>query len=111
MRENAASGRERRRPGGVGTHGLATGLLHAAIVVTSDGKAVAVVMMVVAVPAAVIAVIEDDLVPEVRCGRKRDAWADGPGHVRQIRRAHGRRAHRVCMSACDCDSHEAEMKK
>lgn len=105
-----ASGRQGCHPDRERTHGLATGLLHAAIIISRDGKAVAVVMM--AVPAAaVIAVVENDLVPGVRCGRKRDARADGPWHVRQIRRAHRQRAHRVCMSACNRNGHEAEMKK
>ena len=87
-------------------------LLHAAVVLAVDGEAAAMVMPVMMVPgAAVIAVIEDDLVPGVRCRWQRGAGTDGPGHVRKIGRADRQRAQRVCMSTCKGGGDEAEMKK
>jgi hypothetical protein len=68
-----------------------------------------VVMMVP--ETAVITIVENNLVPGVRCRWQRSAWTDGPGHVRKIGRADRQRAQRVCMSACKGGGDEAEMKK
>ena len=87
-------------------------LLHTAVVLTVDSEAAAPVMPMMMVPeAAVIAVVEDDLVPGIRSRWQRGAGTDGPGHVREIRRADGQGAQRVCMSACEGGGDEAEMKQ
>ena len=94
-----ASGRQGCHPGRERTHGLAAGLLHTAIIISGHGKAVAVVMVVVAVPAAVIEVAAGQLLPGVR---RRWQWYAG---------AHGQRANRVCMSACKGGGDEKQMKQ
>ncbi len=106
------SGGQHRHSHREGPGGLAAGLPHAAIIVSGDGKAVAAVMMVVAVPAAaVVKVVERDLIPGIGGGWQRHAGANGPGHVREIRGADGQRTHGIGMRACDRDGHEAEMEK
>ena len=105
------SGGQGRHPDGEGTRGLATGLLHTAIIISGDGIAVAPSMMMAVMPAATIVVAAGQLLPGVRRGGQRRAGAHGPGHVWKIRRAQGEGAHRVCMSTCDRCGHEAEMKE
>ena len=106
------SGRKQGGAGGRRAGGFPR-LPDAAVVLTVDGKVtppVAVVVMMVP-ETAVIAVVEDDLVPGVRCRWQRGAGTDGPGHVRKIGRADGQRAQRICMGACKGRGDEAEMKK
>jgi hypothetical protein len=69
-------------------------------------------MVVMVVPeTTVIAVVEDNLVPRIRCRWQGDARTDGPGHVWKVRRADGQGAQCVCMCADEGGGEEAKMKQ